>query len=363
MAKVSVVAGASPVVASYRNQFWGYQKSGVLAFDYITMNNVGLPRGKLIQFSGRKGSGKTTALLSLCEGFCRAGVSVLYLDTESGLNTEILDSTGLTPYLDTQFFFSNPLTFNECYDVIMQTYEGYGYADDRNKIKAKAVSNAPMVLIIDSVSMLDTEDKRLANRATAETEFYPFLRRITSRKGLITLVVVQTRTKNVGTAQRMNMIEMPQGGKMSEFAPDITLFMKQKASGMISRRRKTAFGVQDVPFATINSLYSLKNRYAPPDVEIPITVVLGRGVSNPFFYLSYFESQKWLSHSGSSYELNAPWLADIGETTIVSKRGVLGIYKEIASRIDKIEAYFEANPFGILPPETTSAVMEEEEEC
>lgn len=129
----------------YKRRLAGFQKmgldftswisTGIPEFDLLTQ----IPRGRLTQIEGRYGVGKTTLCLNMIKGL--KDKKVLYIDSESSLNPELLLSIGLD-------------------DKNFELYNKSAYLEDISVLLRKAVKEGTYDLIIlDSVAMTTTRTR------------------------------------------------------------------------------------------------------------------------------------------------------------------------------------------------------------
>lgn len=109
--------------------------TGIPAFDELTK----IPRGRLTQIEGRYGVGKTTLCLNMIKGL--KGHKVLYIDSESSLNPELL----IDLELDAKEF---------------TLYNDSSYLEDISEVIRKAVKESTYeIIILDSVAMTTTRTR------------------------------------------------------------------------------------------------------------------------------------------------------------------------------------------------------------
>ena len=116
--------------------------TGSCQLDYIIANRSdgGLPEGRIIEFQGPPGIGKSTIMALLARSTQRMGGIAVYIDTENATNPEMLTSMGID--VSKRFIFVQ----SPCTEEILSIIEG-------TIIKARSMTkDVPVTVIWDSVS-------------------------------------------------------------------------------------------------------------------------------------------------------------------------------------------------------------------
>lgn len=116
--------------------------TGSRQLDYIIANRSdgGLPEGRIIEFQGPPGIGKSTIMALLARSTQRMGGIAVYIDTENATNPEMLTSMGID--VSKRFIFVQ----SPCTEEILSIIEG-------TIIKARSMTkDVPVTVIWDSVS-------------------------------------------------------------------------------------------------------------------------------------------------------------------------------------------------------------------
>jgi RecA/RadA recombinase len=109
--------------------------TGIPAFDTLTK----IPRGRLTQIEGRYSVGKTTLCLNMISGLTEEKHKVLYIDTESALNPDLLAALKI----DAKYF---------------ELYNTSAYLEDIGEVIKQSVRSGDYELIIlDSLAMTTTK--------------------------------------------------------------------------------------------------------------------------------------------------------------------------------------------------------------
>lgn len=282
------------VLSKLNNQFGlsndEYVPTGSIVFDLVISNGLGAPKGKFIEISSDSGYGKTTALLAIAKNACARGEKCVYLDVEKGVNQSQLDGIGLTPYLGTQFFVFTPSTFEQAEEIIDTMFV-------KNQVE---VTN----MFVDSITALipgKLQDKSIADiepglHARFCAAFYQKYKAVFQAANVTVWFITQTRTK-------LNFRGMSTtgaaGGSAQRFYMDIRLEMYGRK--LIESTVKTLEGNKPIPYGAHVQLYSIKNRHAPMEIPVTLTIIFGKGISNIATY------QRWLADKGFITGGSAGW--------------------------------------------------------
>ncbi|MBQ3423290.1 MAG: hypothetical protein IJH34_16905, partial [Romboutsia sp.] len=63
------------------------------------LGGQGLPKGSIVHIAAGSGTGKSTVCLKdICADLLKQGQDIAYIDADRGINTAIMESTGVLPY-------------------------------------------------------------------------------------------------------------------------------------------------------------------------------------------------------------------------------------------------------------------------
>lgn len=112
----------------YENTYLEFKKSIPNYFDNnMVKTNIrvldkalsgGLEIGNMVQIVAESGMGKTTILLNMSMKLCSGGNTVLYIDAEGSVSKQLLETTGLLPFLNKEFLYIRESTFKNVEDVL-----------------------------------------------------------------------------------------------------------------------------------------------------------------------------------------------------------------------------------------------------
>lgn len=299
-----------------------FVKSGSIILDMVVSNGRGLPLNKFIEVASDSGLGKSTMVLHAMKSACDQGHRVVYLDVEGGLNDALIDGIGLTQYLDDLFIVLPIQTYSEAEEICMDM-----------------VGNCSFI-IIDSITAL-LPDELLEKSITQVlpglqsrymSNFLQKFKGMVTNSGTSMIFINQIRNKFNFRGQTT---QDSAGGYAMKFYQDVRIFMKKSAK--MEKKMVTGDGEKTIEYGCINKIYTKKNRYNSPFIEIDIAVVYGKGISNLMSYNTWLESHGCLKRSGAWYSI----ILDDEEVGKVC--GANGVLKFIKENFEVIDAYVEAN--------------------
>lgn len=91
-------------------------KSNIYPIDKLLEG--GFELGSFIQFVADSGIGKTTIALGIADALCNKGFKVLYIDAERSVSSEILETTNVKSYLNSNFILVKESEFSVVEDVL-----------------------------------------------------------------------------------------------------------------------------------------------------------------------------------------------------------------------------------------------------
>ena len=241
------------------------------------MFNEGLNIGSVVQIAAESGTGKSTLALEISRELCEQNYKVAYIDTEGGINSNMLETMGLNPYVYSKN--NNPkglfYTFrkNDCgaVNVLIQQLSNNHLAD---------------IIIIDSLGALDSgiyaEGGTDANTPKVGGDAKSLKIILKTINGLsldketrTTFICINHTAKSIGT---YIPIEAPVGGQASIYLSDVVLLLNKVSSDFA----KTNLG-QKVSFKAI------KSRYGYGNTKVPFYILYGRGICLPLTYREIVE--------------------------------------------------------------------------
>lgn len=297
-------------------------KTGSIILDMVISNGKGIPLNKFIEVASDSGLGKTTMILHACKSACDQGHRVLYLDAEGGINDSLLDGIGLSQYKDDLFIVLPIQTYGEAEEICQDMIGNCSY------------------IVVDSITAL-LPDELLEKSITQVlpglhsrymSSFLQKFKGMVTNSGTSMIFINQVRNKFNFRGQTT---QDSAGGYAMKFYQDVRIFMKKSAK--MEKRVVTGDGEKVIEYGCINKIYTKKNRYNSPFVEIDIAVVYGKGISNLMSYNTWLNSHDCIKRSGAWYSI----ILDGEEVAKVC--GQNGILKAIKENFELIDAYVQEN--------------------
>jgi len=254
------------------------------------MFNEGLNIGSVIQIAAESGTGKSTLALEIAREMCEQKYKVAYIDTEGGINSNMLETMGINPYVYSKktnpngnfFVFRN----NDCggVNILVQQIANNHLAD---------------IIIIDSLGALDSglykEDGTDANtpKVGGDSKSLKILLKTINglaidEKTKTTFICINHTAKSIGT---YIPIEAPVGGQASIYLSDVVLLLNKVSSDFA----KTNLG-QKVTYKAI------KSRFGYGNTKVPFYILYGRGICLPLTYREVIEDIP-IVYNGESHKL------------------------------------------------------------
>ena len=243
--------------------------SGSLVLDSVLSNGLGIPMGRFISLNADSGAGKSSLCLHVARNCCARGKRCLYIDSETGLNKNQMQSFSLLPFVENGTFIPKRVHTDRELDDLFA-----------NILKDESLR----FIFLDSLSdvvpdeLLETniaDIKQPGIDARYQSAFLRKYKPIFNAAGKTVFFILQNRTK-IGMSWGQQTTVQASGGLAVKYHMDITLEMKKKED-----LEKTVPG-SDKPiiYGSECLLKSTKNRLAPPFIPMMIQVHFGKGVSN-----------------------------------------------------------------------------------
>lgn len=246
-----------------------FTPSGSIILDAIISDGKGIPAGTFIELASESGCGKSTMCLHVARKYCSEGKRVIYIDTESGLNSNQIDCFGMREYVNKMLFIP----------VRLQTY---GEVDEflTNILDDPEVS----LIIYDSITatvpgkLTEKNVDEMNEPAVAARMQSIFMQKFKARfknSDKTVIFVNQLRTKiAMGYGQVTKLAQA--GGQALGYYMDVRLVMRK-----IKLLEQTLAGYEKpVPYGCDLAIWADKNRYARPLLKKMITIHFGKGISN-----------------------------------------------------------------------------------
>lgn len=242
------------------------------------MFNDGLNIGSVVQIAAESGTGKSTLALEIAREMCEQKYRVAYIDTEGGINSNMLDTMGLIPYTYSEKNNPNGIFTvfrnNDCgkVNVLVQTLSNNHLTD---------------IIIIDSLGALDSglykEDGTDANTPKVGGDSKSLKILLKTINGLAiskdtktTFICINHTAKSIGT---YIPTEAPVGGQASIYLSDIVILLKKESSDFT---KSTNLGQKVTYKAT-------KSRFGYGNTKVPFYILYGKGICLPLTYREIIE--------------------------------------------------------------------------
>lgn len=246
-----------------------FNPTGSIILDAILSDGKGLPEGVFVEIASESGCGKSTMCLHIAKKYCAQGKRVIYIDTESGLNTNQIKCFGMEDYVRDRLFVP----------IRKQTY---GEVDE---LLCKVLEDPDLALIIyDSITA--TVPGKLTEKnvdemnepgvaARIQSNFMQKFKARFKNSNKTVIFVNQLRTKiAMGYGQVTKLAQA--GGQALGYYMDIRIMMKK-----VKMLEQTLPGYEKpVPYGCDLAIWTDKNRYARPLLKKTITIHFGKGISN-----------------------------------------------------------------------------------
>ena len=294
----------------------------------------GLPKGSIVHIAAGSGTGKSTVVLKdICVDLLKQGQDVAYIDADRGINTEIMESTGVAPFLMNTnkslggtFLVYRKSTFSEINDVIQDLVD-------------KGVS----IIVIDTLSIIDSgmymgkdsyniENMKVGGESQKLRQLMKNLNVLAekdSRK--INFILLNHTAKEIGGFSFGAPKETPKGGDAPIQYSDIVIQFYKYSNKSES--------YNDKPIGQKVTAEVIKSRHATGKVKTPFYIRYGKGISNILTYKEIFESGKsvdgcYIEAKGRTYYLRHPKLNQ--EIKFVGKDNILQCIIENYAIIDPL---------------------------
>lgn len=308
-----------------------FYSTGSVIFDAVL--GGGIPAGSYIEIASKSGLGKSTMVLHACRYACSQGYSVIYLDFEQAVNESQIDGIGLTPYLDDNFFWYQPVTFTDAEEII----------DELGKEEELAfiVFDSIKSMLPDKMTKKSVEDIQPGLHARLVSNFLLKYKSLVRRRGISLIYITQMRYK---LNFRGKSSKKAAGGQAQQFFSDIRVRMGEKKK--LKKVEKTLEGEEKIPYGAHVGIWTIKNRYERPYVEAVMTILYGKGISNISAYY------RWLTKEGYVKSPGAGWynieMGDIEERV----RGEDELYQWVRENKEIVKEFIENNGGFLLVEDT-----------
>ncbi len=327
----------------------------------------GIPYGRILEIFGTESSGKSLVAYDYAFATQALGGKVLWVDAENVWTNEWAEKNSIDP---SEVELINEISIESIADWIAEVCTYY---------RSQLVNNEPILLVVDSLAALDTEENLNTTQLDAKAEMgnrakavYTMLRRrnpLLTKLGVCSIFINQIRDK-VG-ASNYEDPNTTVGGKAMQFYASLRLaFFGGKAV-----KAKKSKGVEIIIGKEV-SVRIKKNKVAPPRAsyksEIYFTDDTGKsiGLSPTLGLYDMLLASGHIHKKGGSHKL---YLLDEEESFCLGERG---FYKYISNEdnlnnlvdsipqlntIDKFQEKLDSIDQNLFPIETSGGEEDEEE--
>lgn len=174
------------------------------SLDYLT--DGGLPKGRLILIAGEPSAGKSSLTIQIAESF---GKKILYVDTESTLTTDYLESLGASP---SSFYHVLPETTEIMCDIIRAQIPNF------DAIVVDSINNSAS----NEQMQKGAGDRTMANRALVLSSQLPILVGLCNQHDTTLIILSQVRD-NMNKTNKYSPDTVVPGGRSLHHNSSLTL--------------------------------------------------------------------------------------------------------------------------------------------
>lgn len=254
--------------------------TGVLAIDDALITG-GLPQGKVCEFYGPEGSGKSTVALMTVANAQKEGKICAYIDMEQALDPSLAASCGVDLK---DLIFMQPDSGDTAFNAIDALLNG-GYVD---------------LIVLDSVAALcfreELEDDKLVGDQAMKVgiiarKMSNALRQMTAKAARTgtTLIFINQLRSNISMGYGQGPTETTPGGKALKFYASVRLEIKR---GKQIKSKDNVIGHE--LFVKV-----VKNKLAPPFRTAHCSLIYGRGIPEEESLLTIAVERNVLTRKGA----------------------------------------------------------------
>ena len=324
-------------------------KSDLLSLD-IVLGGQGIPLGKTIEICSASGVGKSTLLLHVSKNLCRQGYHVVWIDTESATDDDLLKKMGLTEYREEGLFnIYQTNTFagvEKILDTIIPTKQVPFIVLDSLANLTSEANTASTVYQKDKAKSID--NPTVAGDARLQTLFIKKYKNMASMNN-VTIFFVNQMRQFIATSYGQVSKEVHAGAKAIKYNMDCIIDLI--SAGKIKGKKQTINGEEEIDIGSNVFFYiKEKSRICQGGVKVPGAIYFGKGFSNISTVKILMEMKKveyngkmvkMLSQSGQTYTLTFG-----GKQVTATYQS--GLRDAIGEHYDEIIAEFGAEDFNVV---------------
>lgn len=310
LAKKKDQKGASDITSSFENLLERFSQtkeeefieSGSFIFDTILSNGKGIPKGTMIEVASEAGIGKTTLFLTIARHLCSQGKRVVYIDSEMGVNDEMLKSFGMYEYKKNNLFLLfSVCVFDDIEDILNVAL------DKKNDVSVVMVDSITQLIPQSIIDNLLSDSRQIGLQARNLDLFFKKYKILAKKSNIPFLFINQFRT-NINALHPGNNAA---GGNALKHSMDVRVVLKKRfQNGDIKAKIPGDSENETQVIGSACEIKATKNRYANPEIKRDIFILFGKGVSNSESFISWLTNKGYLTKSGPRLKLEIPGMEE-----------------------------------------------------
>ena len=308
-------------------------QTDIYPLDFILKG--GIRTSEMYQFVAESGLGKTTIALQIAGNLCSENSKVIYVDSESSINSDLLKSTGVySDYEEGNFIYVRESVFSK----LEQKLDDLLSNDDLEV----------RLIVIDSIATLIPDTFTNFENGTSITtkDTNAGSRQLTLFLNKYKALSIQKKFSIIVINQYRNDIDMRKGAVLKIFGPKNVVYNSDTIIQIKKNNRCYEFGdiVNKLDNMTDLVFEVVKSNRNPPKEYIPFCLVYGRGISTYAAYLYAMLKLNIITQTGAWYKIpiDGQEFVAHGINDVFFK--LLNRYDIVTSEIsEKIDSYYNEN--------------------
>lgn len=283
--------------------------TGVYAVNGIISGRLvggGVPCGRMMEISGKSGTGKSFFMRRIAKGAQDAGYLVIYIDTENAETVEGFLNSGLDVYDRHKFQYFNTASIDAVETLIAKKCKAIAsynskVSDEKEKIKA--------IIVLDSLGMLRTKtevennDKGeySADMGRRAKDIGRLLRTANDCAMLANVAVIFTNhVYDDPSPFASKTFDKSSGGNKVAYVVSTSI---QIRSSMNKEENEDASGMSDLAYGENLKVRAKKTRFVIPFLEANLYIDFRLGLSKYSGLLDIAEKIGFVKKNGQKYQL------------------------------------------------------------
>lgn len=267
-------------------------QTDIYPLDFILKG--GIRTSEMYQFVAESGLGKTTIALQIAGNICSESNKVIYIDSESSINEDLLISTGVySDYEEGNFIYIRESVFSKLEQKL----------DD-------LLSNDDLevgLIVIDSIATLIPDTFTNFENGTSITtkDTNAGSRQLTLFLNKYKALSIQRKFSIIVINQYRNDIDMRKGAVLKIFGPKNVVYNSDTIIQIKKNNKCYEFGdiVNKLDNMTDLVFEVFKSNRNPPKEYIPFCLVFGKGISSYANYLYAMLKLNIITQNGAWYKI------------------------------------------------------------